>query len=330
MTMIDVSPDIRGSLRQFLNRRFNLEELKDLCFDLSVDYEMFPHQTKNELSRELLAYFERNQNLSCLVVEMVEVRPDDELVAMLAELGSCSPRSKVQIVLPGDKLKDRKKLLAELAKVLGVAQDEVMLIATAAGSIRVLVSLPAEKAEKLLELNPDHLSDAYEITSLAAFESLSAEAQSAWRAAALLGKGSTTLFGLSAGALALIILAGVVAAVVTVVIVVIVVTPRVTVTNSCPLPVDVTRTVPVLGDVRFDLAVGESRDYPIPPGRYEFLYDGKEITARAPIIGQIGPYSATGELDASYENQPLLAGQERQESVGLGDDPEIVLCPSGR
>ena len=89
-----------------------------------------PHQTKGDLSRELLAYFERTQNLSCLVAEVIKHRPVEELVTLLAELGSCLPRTKVQIVLPADKLRNRKDLLFELAQVLGVTSDEVMLIAT--------------------------------------------------------------------------------------------------------------------------------------------------------------------------------------------------------
>jgi hypothetical protein len=137
MATVDVSPNVRGRLHQLLTELFSLSELKNLCFDLGVDYEMFPHQTKGDLSRELLAYFERTQNLSCLVAELVKRRRDEELVAMLAELESCSPRTKIQIVLPADKLRNRKELLAELAKVLGVASDEVMLIATVPGSIRL-------------------------------------------------------------------------------------------------------------------------------------------------------------------------------------------------
>jgi hypothetical protein len=50
MASIEVSADIRSRLRQFLTERFSLSELKDLSFDLGVDYEMFPHQTKGELT----------------------------------------------------------------------------------------------------------------------------------------------------------------------------------------------------------------------------------------------------------------------------------------
>ena len=200
MATFEVSPNVRGRLRHFLTELFSLSELKDLCFDLGVDYEMFPHQTKGDLSREVLAYFERTHNLSCLVAELVKRRGDEELVALLAELESCSPRAKVQIVLPADKLGNRKELLSELAKVLGVASDEVMLIATAPGSIRLLVSLPAEAAEELEALKPKRLGDAYEVSSISGYESLSGGEQSAWREAALSGKAAAPLFGLSGAA----------------------------------------------------------------------------------------------------------------------------------
>lgn len=331
MATFEVSPNVRSRLRHFLTEYFSLSELKDLCFDLGVDYEMFPHQTKGDLSRELLAYFERKQNLSCLVAEMVKQRPEEELVTLLAELGSCSPRSKVQIVLPVDKLKNRKDLLSELAKVLGVAPDEVMLIATASGSVRLLVSLPAEAAERLIALNPDHLGDAYEITSISAYESLSPEEQTAWREAALRGKPPALFFGLPGAVLILTI--GVVGALVvgaTIVAAAAITTPRVTVTNNCTEDIRASETFPVIGRVTIEVVAGESRSYPIPPGTYEFHYDGQVIRARAPLVGEIGPFRAADEIDASYEDEPISVNRSLRESIGLGGRREIVLCPSGR
>ena len=49
MATIEVSPDVRSRLRLFLTERFSLSELKNLSFDLGVDYEMFPHQTKSAI-----------------------------------------------------------------------------------------------------------------------------------------------------------------------------------------------------------------------------------------------------------------------------------------
>ena len=328
---MEVSPNVRSRLRHFLTEYFSLSELKDLCFDLGVDYEMFPHQTKSDLSRELLAYFERTQNLSCLVAEMVKQRPEEELVTLLAELGSCSPRSKVQIVLPVDKLRNRKKLLSELAQVLGVAPDEVMLIATASGSARLLVSLPADAAERLIALNPDHLGDAYEITSISAYESLPPEEQTAWREAALRGKPPTPFFGLSGLVLILaVFVVGALVVGVTMVTAAAIATPRVTVTNNCTDDIRASEKFPTIGEVTIELPAGESRTYPIPPGTYELQYDGQMIRARVPLVGEIGPYQASGEIDASYEDEPILANRSLRESIGLVGRREIVLCPSGR
>ena len=38
----------KANLRQFISSRFSLDELKDLTFDLGVDYESFPHNSKYE------------------------------------------------------------------------------------------------------------------------------------------------------------------------------------------------------------------------------------------------------------------------------------------
>lgn len=54
----EISLIVRRHLRLFLTKHFSLLELKDPCFDLSVDYEMFPHQTDgatvNLVSKSLL------------------------------------------------------------------------------------------------------------------------------------------------------------------------------------------------------------------------------------------------------------------------------------
>ena len=79
-----------------------------------------------------------------------------------------------------------------------------------------------------------------------------------------------------------------------------------------------------------ELAAGESRNYPIPPGTYEFNYDGQTIKARAPLFGEIGPFRTQGEINASYEGEAILADRLLRESIGLGGRRQIVLCPSGR
>lgn len=64
-----------AELRDRLNRFFNENELRDLCFDLGMDYESLPDQTKAGKARELVAYFERRGDLNRLIDRCRELRP---------------------------------------------------------------------------------------------------------------------------------------------------------------------------------------------------------------------------------------------------------------
>lgn len=49
----------RAKLRQVLVHSFNKSELKNMAFDLGVDYENLPGETKEDMARELITYLER-------------------------------------------------------------------------------------------------------------------------------------------------------------------------------------------------------------------------------------------------------------------------------
>lgn len=86
----------RTELREFLQNHFNLNELKELTFDLGISYESFPHQTTSELSRELVDYFTRRQQLSCLIIEILKKRPHAHfMTAWLSKLSECIPLTAV-------------------------------------------------------------------------------------------------------------------------------------------------------------------------------------------------------------------------------------------
>ena len=53
-------------LREFIARHYSLEELKDLCFDLSVDHEDFS-PGKSNMSRELIIVLGREKRLKELL-----------------------------------------------------------------------------------------------------------------------------------------------------------------------------------------------------------------------------------------------------------------------
>jgi hypothetical protein len=78
-----LGPSERSQLREFLAKRFSLEELRSLAFDLAVDYESFPHETNEAFSRELIAYFERRGNLSFLLEEILKKRSSSFIAGLL-------------------------------------------------------------------------------------------------------------------------------------------------------------------------------------------------------------------------------------------------------
>ncbi len=68
--------DYLVGLRQVLEQRFNEEELRTLCFDMALDYDMLPAQGKGGKARELVAYLDRRNRLPELIELMQRTRPD--------------------------------------------------------------------------------------------------------------------------------------------------------------------------------------------------------------------------------------------------------------
>jgi hypothetical protein len=73
----DVSVNISsglGTLRQNIERYFNLDELNNLAFDLGINYENLSGQTLQAKSRELVNYCQRHNLLRALVERCIELR----------------------------------------------------------------------------------------------------------------------------------------------------------------------------------------------------------------------------------------------------------------
>lgn len=177
--LAELEPNVRIELQQILMRRFNLEELKSLAFNLCSTYELFPHETIQPFCRELLSYFIRRGRLGCLIAEMMKQRPytiDIFLVDLLAKLPPCQPYRKTLIFTPQTNV---NRLSAEerqdLARILSVPETELELIAMVEGSLRLLVGLPEGSLR---------LVDSSENVSVIPFDSLDLESQNAWRLAA--------------------------------------------------------------------------------------------------------------------------------------------------
>lgn len=143
--------------------------------------QLFRHETKQQLSLELVAFFERREKLACLTTEVIKRRPNNELAPLLGKLSPCSPFKKVQIILPVDLLENASGWLGEFAARLGVAVDDVVLIGAASGSMRLLVCLPQKIVEILVESGIHSLADKrLGIFSITAFDSLDNVNKTAW------------------------------------------------------------------------------------------------------------------------------------------------------
>ena len=75
-------PNYLSSIRQMLIDRFDLEELRDLCFSLGIDYAVFP-QWRAGMARELVVYLVRAKALPALISKIQETRLDIDVVSYL-------------------------------------------------------------------------------------------------------------------------------------------------------------------------------------------------------------------------------------------------------
>jgi hypothetical protein len=73
---MDKTLEYLTELRKLLAARFNTGELRTLCFDLGVDYEDLPGESKADKARELVSYCERRDCLDKLVQIGRQLRPD--------------------------------------------------------------------------------------------------------------------------------------------------------------------------------------------------------------------------------------------------------------
>jgi hypothetical protein len=63
-------------LRQRLSTYFSESELRDLCFDLSVDYESLPGEGNSDKARELVAHLVRRGRTLELLEACHRLRPN--------------------------------------------------------------------------------------------------------------------------------------------------------------------------------------------------------------------------------------------------------------
>jgi hypothetical protein len=93
--------DYLVKLRQVLARRFDTEELRTLCFNLSIDYDDLPSGGKDARARELVKHFERRNDLSSLIEAVKQLHPGVTLGEIPEKAKKVSPEPLPQkIVIP--------------------------------------------------------------------------------------------------------------------------------------------------------------------------------------------------------------------------------------
>lgn len=65
-----------GLLVQQLRKQYNIPQLRQLAFEVGVDHEDIPSETKTDLARELVLYCQRQGRLAVLERKVREERPD--------------------------------------------------------------------------------------------------------------------------------------------------------------------------------------------------------------------------------------------------------------
>lgn len=70
------TPEARNTLRQILWDHFNLTEIRDLCFELDIDFENLSGSSKPDKIRELILYCERHGLNDKLIQTCLRLRPN--------------------------------------------------------------------------------------------------------------------------------------------------------------------------------------------------------------------------------------------------------------
>jgi hypothetical protein len=109
-----MNEDNKSLLRQRLSELFNVEELKDLCFDIGIEHENLSASTKDALARELIVAAIRLDRLELLLKACQRVRPNIKWWRFIDQFPY--PRtSTVPVYLPQDQSKSQQRSNSEKA-----------------------------------------------------------------------------------------------------------------------------------------------------------------------------------------------------------------------
>lgn len=347
--MSNITSQDRRFLHRFLTERFNLSELKTLAYYEGYPFEDYPHSTISDMAREMLQYFEREGRLSAFVQAMLQERPNDELARIYAALPPTeqAARVKLELIIRNAGRENAQEIRDRIVRALGWQREDVGIIMAVAGSLRLLLSVPAQKAPALLALAQDPEAwRPYEVVSAMPYGQLPEAEQGRWRrlvveqplpgAPAPAGRGAMVRglpFVLKL-LIALLLVAGVAA---TAVFIFTSRQPRLTVVNQCATPLIIpappaVKSILALPD---SIAPGESLRLPVltGAGRYELMLNNNDMLVLRlprPLPGVDLREVALGQLDDDDEMLVRLDGRlitpPQQFQIESGRTYELIIC----
>ena len=92
----NTNPQILTAVRQLLIDRFDLDELRDLCFAIGIDYADFP-QWRAGMARELIVHLVRSDGMQTLLEKIPIIRPDINISSYLTLYGETKGKIKPDV-----------------------------------------------------------------------------------------------------------------------------------------------------------------------------------------------------------------------------------------
>ena len=334
----------KAQLRQFLVRNFNFSELKILAADVEVTYDELSYTTEEEFCLELILYLERRNRLGCLIDQVLARRNSPEVVQMRVRAGSCPVRKALQLILDGIRI-DKPEILAEIARLVGISIDDISILAQQPGSIRLLISLPADAADRLVVSGVRKLGK-HQVLSITPFVVLGIEEQMRWRRiiqeqwASLPNIVSDSGYPLEAngpvdprilrppkpnvGILGRLIrvLLGVLVVSGAIVGVGALVLPIVRFENNCHSSVDLDREIPIIGK-----SISENgEELRVLPGNYTLTKTRASLSLTGPLI-DVQDFRPNVPFNVVVNNNLVDPSGPVERSLDPGSRVKIVLCP---
>ncbi len=113
-------------LRRLIVKHFSDSELRDLCFDLTIDYENLPGPTKNDKARELVTYCERFGRTADLFALCRQQRPQVEWRIVMQPVPAAPPDRVKSPSAPAPNTPRRKTVLPEPARPVAAPQPPIL------------------------------------------------------------------------------------------------------------------------------------------------------------------------------------------------------------